>query len=218
MSVGSDESFLRFYESYARAPVNELQSLPKEPGDFRERIERDTIKGRYGFFHTTIEQYFYRHWRAYTVPRMSLFAFGSFALMQHGVYMFQHTFPNLMAYRSFSAHPNYKLMGPLYSWFYLLRPIMRTYVTIRLTRAVWWMTKRHWEGKDDPHYTWFYDTLYPDLLHDADDMRYINFRYTDQKVTPEPMTGYYPHDYMRYGDFINKKEANQFTNGFVARQ
>ena len=55
MSVGSDESFLRFYESYARAPVNELQSLPKEPGDFRERIERDTIKGRYGFFHTTIE-------------------------------------------------------------------------------------------------------------------------------------------------------------------
>ena len=67
------------------------------------------------------------------------------------------------------------------------------------------MTKRHWAGKDDPHYFWYYDTLYPDLLHDADDMRYVNFRYTDNKVTPDPMTGYYPYDNMRYGDFLNKK-------------
>lgn len=42
-------------------------------------------------------------------------------------------------------------------------------------------------------------------------MRYINFRYTDAKVTPEPMTGYYPHDNMRYGSFINKKEDNTFN-------
>jgi len=88
MSVGSDESFLRFYESYARAPVNELQSLPKEPGDFRERVERDTIKGRYGVFHNTVDMYLYRHWRAYTVPRMGAFAFASYCLMQHGVYKF----------------------------------------------------------------------------------------------------------------------------------
>ena len=50
--------------------------------------------------------------------------------------------------------------------------------------------------------------MYPDLLHDADDMRYINFRYTDAKVVPDPMTGYYPFDAMRYGDFLNKKEDN----------
>ena len=67
-------------------------------------------------------------------------------------------------------------------------------------------------GNDDPHYTWFYDTLYPDLLHDADDMRYINFRYTDAKVTPEPITGYYPHDHMHYSPFLNKKEDNTFRN------
>ena len=54
--------------------------------------------------------------------------------------------------------------------------------------------------------------MYPDLLHDAEDMRYINFRYTDNKVTPEPLTGYYPHDNMRYGDFLNKKEDSKFTN------
>ena len=186
--------------------------MPKEPGDFRERVERDTIKGRYGIFHSNVEQYLYRHWRAFTVPRMALFTWCSFSLMQHGVYVFQQTFPNLLAYKSFSAHPNYKLMGPLYSWFYLLRPVMWTYVFARLTRATWHMTTRHWEGKDDPHYFWYYDTLYPDLLHDADDMRYINFRYTDNKVTPEPMTGYYPHDNMRYGGWLSKKEDNRFVN------
>tara|TARA_B110001450_G_C17474717_1_gene421699 strand:+ start:568 stop:732 length:165 start_codon:yes stop_codon:yes gene_type:complete len=43
-------------------------------------------------------------------------------------------------------------------------------------------------------------------------MRYINFRYSDAKVTPDPMTGYYPHDNMRYGSFLNKKEDNRFVN------
>ena len=42
--TGSDESFLRFYESYARSPKDHLQSIPKEPGDFRERVERDTYR------------------------------------------------------------------------------------------------------------------------------------------------------------------------------
>ena len=212
MSVGSDESFLRFYETYARQKRNDIQSLPKEPGDFRERIERDTIRGRYGVFHQTVEQYFYRQWRAFTVPRMGLFAFMSYALMQHGAFQFNHTFPNLLAYKSFSHHPNYKLMGPMYSYFYALRPIFWTYITYRLTRATWFLTKRHWSGNDDPHYTWFYDTVYPDLFHDADDMRYINFRYTDNKVTPEPMTGYYPHDNMRYGKFLSEKKDNRFVN------
>ena len=152
--------------------------------------------------------YFYRHWRAYTVPRMGLFAFMAFAFMQHGAVKFHVTFPNLRSYSSFSSHPNYKLMGPLYSYFYLLRPIFWSYITYRLGRATYSMIKRHWRGEDDKHYTWYYDTLYPDLLHDADDMRYINFRYTDAKVTPEPMTGYYPHDFQRYGDFLNKKEDN----------
>ena len=210
-TTGSDEQFLRFYESYARSPVNEIQSLPKEPGDFRERVERETIRGRYGVFHDTVEMYFHRQWRAFTVGRMGLFAFSSYCLMQHGIYKFNHTFPNLMAYPSFHAHPNFKLMGPLYSYFFLLRPMFWIYITYRLGRATWFMTKKHWEGKDDPHYMWFYDTLYPDLLHDSDDMRYINFRYTDAKVTPEPMTGYYPHDNMRYGAFLNKKEDNMFV-------
>jgi hypothetical protein len=33
------------YESYARSPRDELNMTPKEPGDFRERVERETIRG-----------------------------------------------------------------------------------------------------------------------------------------------------------------------------
>ena len=73
------------------------------------------------------------------------------------------------------------------------------------------MTKRHWLGKDDAHYTWFNDTNYPDLLHDADDQRYINFRYSDQRVVPENFTGFYPHAFLRYGKWLNKKEDTLFT-------
>ena len=85
-TVGSSDAFLRFYESYSRSAPNELQSIPKQPGDFRERVERDTIRGRYGIFHNNVETYLYRHWRAYTVPRMSVFAFGSYFLAMHGIY------------------------------------------------------------------------------------------------------------------------------------
>ena len=87
-TIGSSEKYLTFWESYARGPKDELNSAPRPQGDFRERVERETIRGRYAVFHESIEMYFYRQWRAYTCPRMAVFAFGSFALMQHGVIAF----------------------------------------------------------------------------------------------------------------------------------
>ena len=78
---GSSEQFLKFYETYARAPLDELNMKPKGMGDFRERVERETIRGRYAVFHENIEMYLYRQWRAYTCPRVALFWFCSFALM-----------------------------------------------------------------------------------------------------------------------------------------
>ena len=81
---------------------------------------------------------------------------------------------------------------------------------MRMSRFLYYMIDRHWKGNDDQHYFWYYDTLYPDMLMDADDMRYINFRYTDQKVSPEPLTGYYPYQIVRYGDFLNNKKDNTF--------
>ena len=213
---GSAERFLTFYETYARQPRNPIQNLPKQVGDFRERVERETIKGRYGVFHENIEMYLYRQWRAYTCPRVAVFWLGSFALMQHGIVAFQKTFPNVTSYGRFNQHPNYKTLGAAYSWFYLLRPLFWTYITYRMTRFLYFMIDRHWKGKDDQHYFWYYDTLYPDLLHDADDMRYIGFRYSDQKVSPEPLTGYSPMTIIRYGDFLNKKEDSTFTRRDVA--
>ena len=101
----------------------------------------------------------------------------------------------MTAYKGFTHHPNYKILGAGYSWFYMMRPIFWTYMFMRMSRFLYYMIDRHWKGNDDQHYFWYYDTLYPDMLHDADDMRYINFRYTDQKVSPDAMTGYYPHAY-----------------------
>lgn len=149
--------------------------------------------------------YLNRHWRAFTVPRVAMFWLGSFGLMQHGLVAFIKTFPNLISYDSFSAHPNYKLLGPIYSWFYLLRPVVWTYVCYRMTKLLGSMILKHYQGKDDLHYFWYYDNNYPDMLHDEEDMRYINFRYTDQKVSPDPLTGYYPYDNLKYGKFLDKK-------------
>ena len=212
MSSGSSEQFLKFYETYSRAPTDVLNSKPKPMGDFRERVERETIRGRYAIFHENIEMYLYRQWRAYTCPRVAVFWICSFSLFQHATISMLKTFPNLAAYKHFSDHPNYKILGPIYSYFYALRPIFWGYITFRMTRFLYHMIKRHWAGKDDPHYFWYYDTLYPDMILDEDDMKPVNFRYTDQKVSPDALNGYYPYGNLRYGDFLNKKEDNTFTN------
>lgn len=125
--------------------------------------------------------------------------------MQHSLVSFIKTFPNAVSYERFSHHPNYKIMGPVYSWFYMVRPIFWTYVFYRMTKLLTAMVVKHYRGQDDLHYFWYYDTNYPDLLHDEEDMRYINFRYTDAKVSPDPLTGYYPYDHLKYGKFLDKK-------------
>ena len=109
--------------------------------------------------------------------------------MQHSFVAFNKAFPNILAYSSIAAHPQYKILGPVYSAFYTLRPLVWTYVCFRMTRFLYFMIKR--------------------LLHDEEDMRYIGFRYTDQKVSPDGMTGYYPYQNMRYGDFLHKKEDSR---------
>ena len=72
------------------------------------------------------------------------------------------------------------------------------------------MVIKHFNGKDEMHYTWYYDTNYPDMFFDEDDMRYINFRYTDAKVVPDVLTAYYPFDNVKYGKFLNQKQDHPF--------
>ena len=203
MSVTA-ESYLNFFESYQRKPLDHRNLTPKEIGDFRERVPRETVRGRFMFFHENIEMYIYRHWRAYTVPRVAAWWFISYSFMLHGTTAFLKTFNNLQNYKSFSAHPNYKLLGPFWSYFYAIRPFFWTWVSFKMTRFLYFMVLRHWEGLDDKHYFWYYDTLYPDLIHDEEDMRYINFRYSDQKVVPDPLTAYYPYEQLKYRGFLEK--------------
>ena len=130
----SAEPFLQFYETFARRPKDEINSLPKGQNDFRERVRRETFRGRYAVFHDSVEGYLYRHLRAYTVPRAFVFWFGSVVYTVHAMHIFMKTFPNIQHYGKFSNHPNYKLLGPIYANFYRWRPVLWGYVAMRLTR------------------------------------------------------------------------------------
>ena len=77
------------------------------------------------------------------------------------------------------------------------------------------MLFNHWQGKDELHYTWYYDTLYPDMIHDPEDMRYINFPYHSQPVVPDPMTGHYPMDGLKYTAWLEKPRPKTQGGGYI---
>ena len=93
--MDKSENYMRFFESYKRAPVDEVNNTPKAKGDFRERLERETIRGRYGLFHYNLEQYLNRQWRAFTVPRVFMFWALSLSYTGHSMWKFTKVFPNL---------------------------------------------------------------------------------------------------------------------------
>ena len=145
----SSASYLNFYESYARKPVDPLNNTPREPGDFRERVARETVRGRYMFFHENIEGYLNRQWRAYTVPRAGAWFLMSYAFLYNSTNVFFKTFSNIESYKRLADHPNYKLLGPFWSYYYLVRPIAWAYISFRLARYTYLLTMRHWAGEDD---------------------------------------------------------------------
>ncbi len=181
--------------------------LPKQDTDFRERVRRETIRGRYGVFHDTIETWLYRQFRCYTAPRAAVPWLLSLGLTLNSMHVFLKTFPNLQSYGKFANHPNYKLLGPVWANYYRFRPVFWTYICIRMTRFFVNMVRRWYNGSGDPHYFWYYDNLYPDFLVDPDEFRYINFPYSDQPVAPDEMIGYYPYDHLKYNDFLSQKAS-----------
>ena len=48
------------------------------------------------------------------------------------------------------------------------------------------------------------------MYFDAEDMRYINFRYSDNRVVPDELTGYYPMDHLKYSGWLNQKGEPNF--------
>ena len=95
---GSADNFMHFFESHQRNPVDYLQNTPRQYGDIRERVRRETVRGRYMFFHENIENYLNRQWRAYTVPRAFVFFSGSYLYFAQSLILFAKTFNNFEAY------------------------------------------------------------------------------------------------------------------------
>ena len=204
----SDEVFLQFYEKNLRAGDRGTQMAPRSKLDFRFRVRREELRGRWGIFYNTLEEYLYRHMRAYTVPRAFIFWIGSIGLFINGIHKFEKTFPNIRHYGKFKNHPNYKLLGSLYANFYRIRPIFWGWIAYRLTRWFSWILWRWYVDGGDPHYFWYYDNLYPDMIGDPDDMRYLNFQYIAHPVTPDEMNGYFPWDKIKYQKFVDSKASN----------
>ena len=161
----SSESYLQVWEAYSRKPTNEVQNHPKEDHDYRERVKRETIRGWYGFFHYTFEEYIYRQWRAYTTPWVFVFWLLPAAYTAYTFRMFRATFPNVKVL-GFRTHPNYKLLGPIWSTFYAVWPFFWAYLTYRMTWFLFQTAMKWYQDKGEEHYFWYYDNLYPDFIVD----------------------------------------------------
>lgn len=101
---------------------------PKVKGDFRERVRRETLRGKLAIFHENIETYLTRQARAYTTWRVFahwcfayLFAKKCNKIYNEGMNILAFSFPDPMKYGKFWRHPNYRKLGHLWSWFYFSR-------------------------------------------------------------------------------------------------
>jgi hypothetical protein len=94
---------------------------PRDRSDFRERVRRETVRGSTTFFHENIENYIFRQAKAYTTTRVFIHWALVYAASVHCVQVCLLTFPNVWKYGGLRNHPNYIKLGPLLSWFYILR-------------------------------------------------------------------------------------------------
>lgn len=60
----------KVWSEYAKKPIDWIQMNPKDRGDFRERVRRETLRGKLTLFHENIETYLTRQARAYTTWRV----------------------------------------------------------------------------------------------------------------------------------------------------
>lgn len=58
------------WSEYAKLPVDWINMNPKDRGDFRERVRRETLRGKLALFHENIETYLIRQAKAYTTFRV----------------------------------------------------------------------------------------------------------------------------------------------------
>jgi Na+/melibiose symporter-like transporter len=93
---------------------------PKDVTDWRERVRRETFRGKTTFFHENIESYIMRQAKANTTFRIFSHWLFCYLIAKYCAQSFLLYFPELSKY-GFMSHPNYKKMGHFYSWMYLVR-------------------------------------------------------------------------------------------------
>lgn len=95
---------------------------PREKGDFRERVRRETLRGKLTVFHENMEQYIERQARAYTTGRVFLHWLVLLSLTTKYSTHLLVIFHDLHKYKSLKFHPNYIKLGRMWSAFYFGRP------------------------------------------------------------------------------------------------
>jgi len=101
-----------------------------------------------------------------------------------------YTFPDIPKYGSFTKHPNFIKLGPFFSWMYFARNFFSKliynitivfWIMYRMTKMLYFRLRDQWNGKEDILSTLQYDWQWDDFHRDAEDMKYVNFRYNDHK-------------------------------------
>ena len=152
---------------------------PKDRSDFRERVRRETMRGKTTYFHDNIENYIFRQAKATTTFRVFSHWLLAYVVMARCMYVFLYSFPEMSRYGMFWRHPNYKKLGHGWSWFYFLRVPFTTWITWRLTKMLYYKAKDTVHGKEDRLSQLQNDWMYEDWHRDSEDGRYVNFRYGD---------------------------------------
>lgn len=71
-AIKDDSLYLDKYSQFAKQEVKWENEGPRDMFDSRERVRRETVKGKTTLFHTNIEDYIQRQARGYTVPRVGI--------------------------------------------------------------------------------------------------------------------------------------------------
>ena len=86
-AIKDDSLYLEKYSNYAKQDVKWENQGPRDIFDYRERVRRETVRGKTTFFHSNIEDYIQRQARGYTVPRVGLhFAVAALLTYQGTIY------------------------------------------------------------------------------------------------------------------------------------
>lgn len=176
----SSDLYLDKWSKYAKKDIDWLEQNPRDLFDKRKRVRRETVRGKTTFFHESYEDYIGRQLRAYTVPRAFLHLLLLTTMTYRYSWIVREKFHDYWKYKSLFMNPTYKKLGLGWTSFYFLRPVFCAYLSYRCLKYTIGIVKKRWNGDKDYLFEVFQDEIYYDTWYkDMNDMKMINFRYSD---------------------------------------